>query len=78
MTKLLLIAVIILAGFILVVFVDIFCAFHVRKCPYCGKKMKFVYEKKDNQGNFQCWVFHCPHCGAYEDVTPEQLNEEKK
>ena len=72
----------ILAIFVLFVFLNIalsmFLAFHNRKCPYCGKRMKLQYTRRDEDGDIECYVFHCPHCGAFENVPPIEMVREHK
>ena len=51
---------------------------YFRKCPYCHKRMHYQYKRIDKDGDIECYVFHCPHCGAFENVTPiEMLREER-
>ena len=45
--------------------------YHCHKCPHCGKYMEFRGLKEDeDNGNF---LFHCPKCGAWEQVPREEF-----
>lgn len=51
-------------------------AFYNRKCSYCGKRTKYQYKRTNVRGGVEEFVFHCPHCGAFENVKPDELMEE--
>ena len=72
---------IILAVFVAILFITILAGWvrfkYFRKCPYCHKRMHYQYKRIDKDGDIECYVFHCPYCGAFENVTPiEMLREE--
>ena len=70
----------ILTVFVVFIFINIaasiLLAYYNRKCPYCGKRMKLQYTRRDKNGDIECYVFHCPHCGAFENVTPIEMVRE--
>ena len=73
--------VIALLVFVVILFITILAGWvrfkYFRKCPYCHKRMHYQYKRIDKDGDIECYVFHCPHCGAFENVTPiEMLREE--
>ena len=46
---------------------------HYSNCYRCG----YFREEKRSDGSVKEYVFHCNHCGAFENVTPiEMLREE--
>jgi peptide subunit release factor 1 (eRF1) len=48
--------------------------FYLRHCKHCHHTMDYKGEKEDdNNGHY---LFHCPKCGAWEQVTKEQFVRE--
>ena len=81
MMAFILLVIIILAIIVIAVFLDILTGWihfkYFRKCPYCNHRMKYQYKRLDKDGDIECYVFHCFHCGAFENVTPlEMIREE--
>ena len=81
MMAFILLVIIILAIIVIAVFLDILTGWihfkYFRKCPYCNHRMKYQYKRLDKDGDIECYVFHCSHCGAFENVTPlEMIREE--
>jgi hypothetical protein len=77
MTVFLFIVIGIIIFIVLNVVLGIVLTFHFRKCPYCGKRMSYQYKRTEPDGSVKEYVFHCNHCGAFENVTPiEMLREE--
>lgn len=72
-----LVVVVVLACVFLFIVVNIamglLLAFYNRKCPYCGKRTKYQYKRTNESGSVEEFVFHCPHCGAFENVKPSEL-----
>ena len=73
--------IIILSTIVIIVFLNILIGWihfkYFRKCPYCNHRMKYQYKRLDKDGDIECYVFRCPHCGAFENVTPiEMIREE--
>ena len=64
------------------VFIDIIAGWikfkYYRKCPYCEHNMTYQYRRVDTDGDTECYVFHCPCCGAFENVTPIEMLREKE
>lgn len=46
--------------------------FNYRSCPHCSHTMRFRGEKEHASGNI--YLFHCPNCGAWEEVPKEKLD----
>ena len=67
-----------LAAILLIVFFGCFIftvqylwMYHCHKCPHCKHFMEFKGLKEDNEnGHF---LFHCPKCGAWEQVPKEEF-----
>jgi len=72
---------IIVAAFVVFLFVNILVGWvhfkYFRKCPYCHERMHYQYKKTDKNRKVECYVFHCTHCGAFENVTPVEMIEEE-
>ena len=72
--------VIIVVGFLLFIVLNIvigmFLIYFNRKCPYCGKRMKYQYKRMNLDGSVDAYIFHCPHCGAFENVAPPEMVKE--
>ena len=72
---------IILAVFVAILFITILAGWvrfkYFRKCPYCHKRMHYQYKRIDKDGDIECYVFHCPHCGTFENVTSIEMLREK-
>jgi hypothetical protein len=71
----------VLAVFAAILFINILAGWvhfkYFRKCPYCYERMHYQYRRLDKDGDTEYYVFHCPHCGAFENVPPiEMLIEE--
>lgn len=73
--------ILVLLGIVMLMFLNIFIgialAFYNRKCPYCGKRMKHMRDNYDQRGHVEEYNFHCPHCGAWEKVTPMEMIREQ-
>lgn len=51
--------------------------FHYRPCKYCGHSMEYKGLKEG--GGSGHYLFHCPKCGAWEEISQEMfLREEEK
>ena len=57
---------------ILVLFGRFVLLFNHRPCPHCYADMTFRGEKERKEGNI--YLFHCPKCGAWEEVPKEELD----
>ena len=68
-------ALVVIAIFILVV-VGLKCTFwfNYRTCKYCHYTMKYRGLKEDNNNGH--YLFHCEHCGAWEEVPKEEFIRE--
>jgi hypothetical protein len=81
MMDMLLCIVIALLVFVAILFITILAGWvrfkYFRKCPYCHKRMHYQYKRIDKDGDTECYVFHCPHCGAFENVTSIEMLREK-
>ncbi len=40
-------------------------------CKYCGHIMEYKGLKEDNDKGH--YLFHCPHCGAWQQIPEEEL-----
>jgi hypothetical protein len=45
--------------------------FHMRSCKYCKHNMEYKGLKEDDKKGH--YLFHCPHCGAWEQVPKNVL-----
>ena len=45
--------------------------FHWRGCKHCGHTMEYRGLKDDNDNGH--YLFHCPHCGAWQQIPKEQF-----
>ena len=45
--------------------------FHWRTCKYCSHNMEYKGLKED--GDNSHYLFHCPHCGAWEQIPKEEF-----
>ena len=68
-TTIIFIATIGFAVFCFHVLFDLFCAYHKRRCPKCGKTTKYVGKIYKKENDLYFYQFHCPHCGAKEETT---------
>ena len=48
--------------------------FQFRTCKHCGKTM--LYQGLRENDSESHYLFHCEHCGAWEQVTKEELFRE--
>ena len=69
----------ILLGFVFVVAIGVLILlgrflflFNYRPCPHCSHTMRFRGEKERTSGNI--YLFHCPNCGAWEEVPKKKLD----
>jgi len=60
-----------ISGMALFIGIDLFIAYHLHRCPYCGHRMLHVYTKENEKGFFH--VFHCSKCGAWDEVPEDTL-----
>jgi len=45
--------------------------FYFRPCKHCGHNMKYKGLKEDSEsGHF---LFHCPHCGAWQQIPRQEF-----
>ena len=51
-----------------------FVWFHWRSCKHCYHTMKYKGLKEDNDNGH--YLFHCPKCGAWEQIPKEQFFRE--
>lgn len=45
--------------------------FHYRQCRHCGHTLEYKGLKEDSGNGHH--LFHCPKCGAWEQITPEDF-----
>jgi hypothetical protein len=45
--------------------------FHNRKCKHCNRSMEFKGLRENDDEEY--FLFHCNHCGAWEQVTKEEF-----
>ena len=45
--------------------------FHMHKCKHCGKYMKYMGLRDDE--NCGHYLFHCEHCGAWQQIPKEEM-----
>lgn len=57
---------------ILVLFGRFILLFNHRPCPHCSHSMEYKGEKQRTEGNV--YLFHCPKCGAWEEVPRAELD----
>ena len=51
-----------------------FSWFHWRPCKHCGHHMEYKGLKEDTgDGHF---LFHCPHCGAWQQIPKQEFLHE--
>ena len=48
--------------------------FQFRTCKHCGNTLRYLGLKED--GSESHYLFHCEHCGAWEQVIKEELFQE--
>ena len=51
--------------------VHFYVYFHCRLCKYCHHTLEFKGMKDDDEGGHA--LFHCPHCGAWEQVSKQDF-----
>lgn len=48
--------------------------FHMRTCKHCSHHLEYKGLKEDKgEGHY---LFHCPHCGAWEQIPKEEFFRE--
>lgn len=57
---------------ILVLFGRFILLFNHRPCPHCSHSMEYKGEKQRTEGNV--YLFHCPKCGAWDEVPKAELD----
>ena len=62
--------VIILMVLLLIAF-NTYMAYHWHRCVYCGRRMVHTHSRKTASDTVH--IFHCTHCGAWEEVKEEAL-----
>lgn len=67
-----LVAIVIVAVLLLVVFIAKYLFwFNFRKCKHCNSTMTYKDTREDdNNGHY---LFHCEHCGSWEEVPREEF-----
>ena len=48
--------------------------FHLRPCKHCGHHMDYKGLKDDEHGGH--FLFHCTHCGAWEQIPKQEFFRE--
>ena len=62
---------IVLVGFFLLVTINFLKFFYWHKCKHCHHTMNYKGLKEDdNNGHY---LFHCPKCGAWEQIPREEF-----
>lgn len=57
--------------FCIIVGYKLIAKFEFRHCKYCKHTMEYKgFRDDDNNGHY---LFHCEHCGAWEQVPKEEL-----
>ena len=71
---------IVVIGVLFIIVFDIglrmFHALYNRKCPYCGRRMKYLYKEPRDKYENDIYYFFCPHCGHLENVPSDKLIQE--
>ena len=49
--------------------------FNGRRCKHCHRIMHYKGLREDNDNPH--YLFHCPHCGAWEQIPKELFNHEQ-
>ena len=57
---------------VLVMFGRFILLFNHRPCPHCSHSMEYKGEKQHTEGNI--YLFHCPKCGAWDEVPKVELD----
>lgn len=57
---------------VLVLFGRFILLFNHRPCPHCSHSMEYKGEKQRTEGNV--YLFHCPKCGAWDEVPKAELD----
>lgn len=52
-------------------------AYYNRKCHKCGRRMKYMYETQNEEGESEFAFFYCPHCKTLEKVDVSELIAEQ-
>ena len=55
----------------LVISLKLFVWFNYRPCKHCSHNMVYRGLKEDDNGGH--YLFHCEHCGAWENVPKKEL-----
>lgn len=62
----------VVAILVLVMFGRFILLFNHRPCPHCNHSMEYKGEKQRTEGNV--YLFHCPKCGAWDEVPKAELD----
>ena len=74
-TLFIILALLFIVGSVLIICgVHYFSWFHWRFCKHCKHRMEYKGLKEDNDGGH--YLFHCPHCGAWEQVPKHEFLRE--
>ena len=57
---------------VLVLFGRFILLFNHRPCPHCSHSMEYKGEKHHADGDI--YLFHCPKCGAWDEVPKAELD----
>lgn len=57
---------------VLVLFGRFILLFNHHSCPHCSYSMEYKGERQRAEGNV--YLFHCPKCGAWEEVPKVELD----
>ena len=57
---------------VLVLFGIFILLFNHRPCPHCSHSMEYKGEKQHTDGDI--YLFHCPKCGAWDEVPKAELD----
>ena len=57
---------------VLVLFGRFILLFNHRPCPHCSHSMEYNGEKQHTDGDI--YLFHCPKCGAWDEVPKAELD----
>ena len=58
-------------GFCLVISTKYLTWFPCRQCTYCQHRMEYKGLKEHQDESH--YLFHCPHCGAWEEIPKEKF-----
>ena len=74
-TLFIILTLLVIVGSALIIYgVHYFTWFHLRSCKHCGHYMEYKGLKEDNdEGHY---LFHCPHCGAWEQIPKHEFFRE--